>query len=224
MLPRHFGPDYEERAVLADGTPVRLRLVTPADLPILRAGFARLSAESRYARFLGPKDSLSEDELRYLTELDHETHLAIGAVRDDGDGEDGIPIGAGIARFIRLDEPPATAEAAIAVADELHGRGLGRLLFLRLCAAAQERGVVRFRCEVLASNTGMTALIRDVAPEHEIAADAGVLSIEMEVPEVPPTEPAGGSAPGGPLYRLFRAAAEGAVEWTGAVRRLWRRE
>jgi GNAT superfamily N-acetyltransferase len=223
MTARHFTADYVERAVLRDGTAVRLRLVTPEDKPLLLAGFQRMSPESRYARFLAPKDTLSEDELRYLTELDQERHFAIGAVTEDGDGR-GEPIGAGVARFIRLPEPPATAEAAIAVADEMHGRGLGKLLFLRLCAAAAERGIQRFRCEVLGSNTGMRGLIEDVAPEHRIEVGGGVMSIDMALPDVPPTEPAAGPAPQGPMYKLFRAAAENAVEWTGAVRRLWRRQ
>lgn len=221
--PRHFTADYVERAVLRDGTAVRLRLLTPEDKPLLLAGFQRMSPRSRYARFLAPKDTLSKDELRYLTELDQERHFALGAVAEDGDGR-GEPIGLGVARFIRLPEAPATAEAAIAVADELHGRGLGKLLFLRLCAAAAERGIQRFRCEVLGSNTGMRNLIEDVSPEHRIEVGGGVMSIDMALPDVAPTEPAAGPAPQGAMYRLFRAAAENAVEWTEAVRRLWRRE
>lgn len=223
---RHFTADYAERAVLGDGTAVRLRLVTPDDKPLLVAGFQRMSPASRYARFLGPKEALSPDELRYLTEIDQERHFALGAVTEDGDGDGdghGAPVGAGVARFIRLPEPPATAEAAIAVVDELHGRGLGKLLFLRLCAAAAERGVERFRCELLGSNTGMRALIEDISPAHRIEVGGGVLSIDMALPDVHPAEPAASPALQGPMYRLFRAAAENAVEWTGAVRRLWRR-
>jgi GNAT superfamily N-acetyltransferase len=216
---RHFTAGYTERAVLRDGTAVQLRLVVPEDKPLLLAGFHKLSPESRYARFLAPKDTLSEDELRYLTELDQERHLAIGAVVDE-DGE----VGAGVARFIRLPEPPATAEAAIAVLDEMHGRGLGKLLFMRLCAAARERGIERFRCEVLGSNTGMRSLIEAVSPERRIEVGGGVMSIEMALPDVHPDELVTGPAPQGPMYRLFRAAAENAVEWTAAVRRLWRRE
>jgi GNAT superfamily N-acetyltransferase len=220
---RHFSAGYVERAVLRDGTAVRLRLVVPGDKQLLLAGFQQLSPESRYARFLAPKDTLSDEELCYLTELDQEHHLAIGAIAEDGDGTD-APVGLGVARFIRLPEPPATAEAAIAVVDEMHGRGLGKLLFLRLCAAAAERDIRRFRCEVLGSNTEMRSLIEDVSPEHRIEVDGGVMSIEMALPDVHPAEPAAGPAPQGPMYRLFRAAAENAVDWTDAVRRLWRRQ
>lgn len=217
---RHFSVDYAERAVLRDGTAVRLRLVTPEDKPLLVAGFHRMSPQSRYARFLGPKGRLTEDDLRYLTELDQESHFAIGAVAET-DGGRGEVEGVGVARFVRLPEPPATAEAAIAVLDEMHGRGLGTLLFLRLCAAAAERGIERFRCEVLGSNTGMRNLIEDVAPEHRLEVSRGVLSIDMALPSVPPTAPAAGPPPAGSMYRLFRAVAGNAVEWTDAVRRFW---
>ena len=220
--PRHFTPDYTEQIALRDGTPVVLRLLTPADKPLLKTGFDKLSPQSRYARFLVPKAHLSEDELRYLTEIDQEHHFAIGAVREDRDGH-GAPVGVGIARFIRLPNLHATAEAAVAVADDTQGKGLGRVLFLRLCAAAAERGIERFRCEVLGSNTAMRALVEAIAPERSIEVGSGVMSIDMVLPNVTPTEPPHGPPPEGAMYRLFRAAAENAVEWTEAVRKLWRR-
>ena len=219
--PRFFSADWVEHATLLDGTPVRLRLIRPEDKDRLRAGFDRLSPESRYARFLAPKTSLSDDELRYLCEVDHEDHLAIAAARDDGPESEAV--GMGIARFIRLRERPTTAEAAIAVADEAQHRGLGKLLFLRLCAAAAERGIERFRCEVLGSNTGMAGLLAQISPDRTIEVGSGVMSIEMALPNVPPTQPPAGEPLQSPMYRLFRAAAENAVEWTGAVRNLWRR-
>jgi GNAT superfamily N-acetyltransferase len=211
---RHFGVDYSERATLRDGSEVSLRLLRPEDKLRLRAGFEQLSAESRYARFLSPKTTLSDEELRYLCEIDQESHFALGAERD---GE-----GLGIARFIRLSDEPTVAEAAITVADHAQGRGLGKLLFLRLCAAANERGIHRFRCEVLGTNHGMAALLATIAPERTIVVESGVMTIDLAVPAVSSDEPVT-TAPAGGMYKLFRAAAENTVEWTEAVRALWRR-
>jgi hypothetical protein len=196
---------------------VLLRLVTPADKELLRTAFESYSPESRYARFLSPKTKLTDDELRYLTEVDQETHFAIGAIRiSDGHG-------LGIARFIRLPDREATAEAAVAIADEAKGRGLGKLMFLRLCAAAAERGIERFHCELLASNTAMQSLIEQIAPDRTIEISNGVASIELVLPATIPNEPHTDAKPHGAMYRLFRAAAENAVEWTESVRKLWRR-
>lgn len=217
--PRHFDAAYTELARLRDGTEVELRLTRAEDKDLLRTGFERLSPRSRYARFLSPKTHLTHDELRYLTEVDQENHFAMGAVRHDPDG----PVGVGIARFIRLPGLHATAEAAIAVADEVHGRGLGRLLFVRLCAAAAERGIEHFRCEVLGSNNSMRGLIEEVSPDCKFEVGGGVMSIDMLLPDVTPTEPHDDTpAPAGPMYRLFRAAAQNMVEWGEAMRRLFR--
>jgi GNAT superfamily N-acetyltransferase len=215
---RHFTFDYLERTTLRDGTPIVVRLLRPDDKHLLREGFERLSPESRYARFFSPKQSLTEDELHYLCDIDQETHFAIGALRER---EDGTCEGLGIARFIKVGD--GAAEAAIAVADEMHGRGLGRLLFLRLCAAANERGITTFKCEVLGSNTSMKHLLDAIAPDHEVAVTQGVMSFDLTVPEILPTETITGPAPEGAMYRLFRATAEHAVDWTETIRKLWAR-
>jgi GNAT superfamily N-acetyltransferase len=218
--PRFFSQGYVEHAALKDGTQVVIRLIRPEDRELLRAGFDRLSPASRYARFLAPKAQLSEDELRYLCEVDQEDHVAIGAVRDDPHGP---PVGLGIARFIRLVDRPDIAEAAIAVADEVQHQGLGRLLLTRLVAAATERGIAQFRCEVLGTNAGMTALLGEISPDRSIELQGGVMSIEVVLPSVPPIQPPPGALLGSPIYRLLRAAAQNAIEWTEAVRKLWRR-
>jgi GNAT superfamily N-acetyltransferase len=190
MTARHFTLDYTEHAELSDGTPVLLRLLRPADKELLRAGFNQLSSESRYARFFAPKSSLSDAELHYLTDVDHEDHVAIGAASECDGGQTGL----GVARFIRFADRPETAEAAIAVADEAQQKGLGRLLLLRLVAAARERGIERFRFEVLSSNAGMATLIAEIAPERTVETEAGEQSIEVELPEVEPTQAPFGSA------------------------------
>ncbi len=223
FVERFFTADYVERVTLRDGTPVMLRLLAPEDKAILSAGFERLSAGSRYMRFLAPKSTLTSDDLRYLTEIDQENHFAIGAVREAGDGR-GNAIGAGIARFVRIAGEHAIAEAAIAVADDAQGRGLGKLLFLRLCAAAAERGIERFRCEVLGTNTQMAALIAAISAERTVATGGGVMSIELALPNVTPTAPPTCEPPASATYSLLRAAAANAIEWTEAVRRLWRRD
>ena len=188
-MKRFFTLDYVERATLRDGTQVVLRLLAPEDTELLRRGFDKLSPESRYARFLVPKARLTDDELQYLCAIDQETHFALGALRED-DGE-----GAGIARFIALAEP-GVAEAAIAVADDMQHKGLGRLLFTRLVEAAAERGITKFHCDVLCSNASMKSLLDEIAPSHVVDVGSGVMSLELALPDT------------GPAYRLLRAAAQ----------------
>jgi RimJ/RimL family protein N-acetyltransferase len=64
-----------------------------------------------------------------------------------------------VARYVRLNDDPDTAEAAIVVADELHGLGLGTLLADRLAAAAAVHGVRRFSAEMLGDNRAAQRLM-----------------------------------------------------------------
>ncbi len=171
----------EEVVTLSDGSQVRVRAVRPDDKALLLEGFEELSAESRYLRFLGAKPKLSDEELRYLTELDGNQHFALGAVRlrDDGSEE---PLG--IARFVVSKDNSEVAEAAIAVIDAMHGKGVGKLLLHRLANVAAHHGVMRFRCTVLADNAAMRGLLTGLDPgAHVTRAESGVAEIELLVPQ-----------------------------------------
>ena len=87
--------------MLRDGSAVLIRQVRSTDAPLLADGFDRLSAASRQMRFLGVKKQLSAAELRYLTDVDHHDHEALGAL-DLADGH-----GVGIARYVRDIRRPA---------------------------------------------------------------------------------------------------------------------
>lgn len=187
---RRFDSRYVEEAVLADGTRVRLRLLQPGDKELVRGGFAALSLRSRYRRFLTSKVRLSDQELSYLTELDHERHFALGAICVDAAGREQ---GVGIARFVRSADRPEIAEPAVVVIDRLHGRGLGRLLCERLAEAARERGVRAFRCEVLASNTPMRALIDSLSAHAQIEQHGEAATIEFALNAPAPAPPDAGA-------------------------------
>ena len=175
-----FGPLYAERVRLEDGTPVRLRLVHRGDRDKLAAGFAALSARSRYLRFLSDHSTLSENELTFLTEVDQVDHFCIGAALLDDDDHEGE--GIGVARFVRDPKRPESAEAAITVVDAWQRKGLGKLLLVRLVEAARERGVVSFRTTLLASNEPVRKLLRGLDPEVEIVGQGETVTCELAVP------------------------------------------
>lgn len=191
-----IGRDYTERLTLRDGSRVVLRPIRPEDKQAMVAAFERLSPLSRYRRFLGAKARLTAAELRYLTEIDLVDHVAIV-----GEGEQGQ--GLGVARLIR--QPGADwGEAAITVADDEQGKGLGRALLERLVLAARERGVTRFRFDVLGSNTPMLTLIRELTPSAVQTAEGPVVHVEVPLP-----------APGERDAELFRLLALSRTAGTG---------
>src|SRR5438270_4485798 len=64
-------------APVRDLDAVLIRPITPADAAGLREGFARLSLQSRRLRFLGAKPSLTDAEVAYFTNVDHDKHEAL---------------------------------------------------------------------------------------------------------------------------------------------------
>lgn len=156
-----YDQHYHEEVALRDGRTVTLRLVRPEDKQLLICGFEGLSDQSRYQRFLAVKNRLSEAELRYLTDVDGDTHFALGAVVDEGTG---VERGVGVARFVRFPGEENVAEPAITVVDEAQNLGLGGLLLQRLTEAAAERGVARFRAELLSGNKPIRHLLQKWFP------------------------------------------------------------
>ncbi len=209
--PAASAPRFHEQHVLPDGGLVTLRFIEPGDADELRRCFEQLSPRSRDQRFLGGNPRLTDAMLDYLTRVDGDKHVAIVAVRESLDLKS--ETGLGVARFVRLDDPPDVAEAAITVLDDAQGRGIGRLLMRALATLAAARGVRAFRGEVLAANAGMRHLLAEVdarvVPVGDGAAevDAARVTLAFDVP-VPPFGDALEQLPAHPLRRLLRAAAE----------------
>ena len=158
-----------QRVVLRDGSAVLIRPVRPADAPLVAQGFARLSLKSRQQRFLTPKQELSPAELRYLTDIDHHDHEALGAVsRADGRG-------VGIARYVRRAE-----EIAVTVVDDWQGRGLGAELLARLSDRARREGICRFTALVAAENDAVRGLLRSASADL-VRRDSSDLEYEIRL-------------------------------------------
>jgi RimJ/RimL family protein N-acetyltransferase len=154
LLPR--SAPAGDRVKLRDGSQVLIRPVHRTDAPLLADGFDRLSATSRWMRFLTAKKELSPAELRYLTDLDHHDHEALGAL-DHRDGR-----GVGIARFIRDAGDPHAADLAVTIVDDWQGRGLGTELLARLSDRARQEGIHRFTALVAVDNVAMAGLLRNM--------------------------------------------------------------
>lgn len=165
-------------ATLEDGRPLLFRLIRPDDKDILLAGFQRLSDHSRYERFFTHLESLSAEQLRYLTEVDHQNHSAWIAVAEN----ELSPVGAGVGRWVRLKDDPECAEVAVTVVDDFQRRGLGRTLLYLCATSALEHGISAFRAWVLGSNHATLTMLERIGANRG-RWEAGVFEVTVPLPE-----------------------------------------
>lgn len=172
--------DYRAESATRDGEPFRIRAIRPGDKERLREAFHSLSRESVYFRFFEIKSKLSEAELRYLTEVDFESHVGLVAVFGPPEDE----TGAGIARYVV--EPgsnPVRAEAAFAVLDVHQGRGIGTQLLYHLADVARGAGVQVFTGEVLGENLKMMEVFFHSGFDVHRNVESGVIHVEFSIEE-----------------------------------------
>ncbi|MFC4589366.1 bifunctional acetate--CoA ligase family protein/GNAT family N-acetyltransferase [Sphaerisporangium corydalis] len=169
-------PDYpahwEADVVLADGGTAHLRPIRPDDAGILRAFYSRLSDQSIYFRFFGPRPRLSDREVRWFTTVDYVNRVALIATL-------GTEMMA-VVRFDRMDQQDS-AEVAFLVEDAHQGRGVASVLMEHLRAAARERGIKRFIADVLPSNNRMMAFFRQAGYTAQSEFEDGVVRMTLDL-------------------------------------------
>lgn len=164
------------RITLADGAEILIRPIGPDDKERVREGFQRLSPESRYRRFLTAAAHLSDEDLAFLTEVDHHRHEALIAI-DVATGQ-----GLGVARYVRVAGQRDTADVAVAVVDDWHGRGVGGALMRELSGRALEEGIRRYTALVAADNRRVVDLLARLGAVRRASADASTIEFEIPVP------------------------------------------
>jgi GNAT superfamily N-acetyltransferase len=200
----------EAREIELDGgEQVLLRQLTPDDKELVRGAFARLSKESRWRRFMSDADELTEEDLAYLTDVDHRRHEAIAGI----DPESGEMLGVG--RWVRKPGKRDVAELAVAVIDDWQGLGLGTGLVAVLNDRARAEGIRRYEAVVSVDNVHVIeALERHGATRREPGAEPETVEFVADVP---------GEGVGAGLAAGLRAAAAGQLRLAG-VAAGWLRE
>ena len=178
---------------LRDGSKVLIRPIRADDKEALTKGLERLSSESRYRRFLRPVTSLSDRELKYLTEIDYTSHFAWVAFNPEDPGD-----GWGVARYVRDPKDPEVAEAAVAVVDDHQHKGVGAYLLQFLTASAIANGIHTFRGWVLGDNVEILRPLERIGASRK--PDHGVLRIEVALSD---------DFEGSPIEEALRAVARG---------------
>lgn len=169
-------PTSRGEIVTREGVVLRVRPISDADREALRDAFEKLSAESRYRRFLTPVQRLSAAQVDAFTRVDHDCQEALVALDPEGEI-------VGVARFVRVAADSDTAEVAVTIADEWQHCGIGTALLHRLAERAEDLGIERFVATCLMANNDMLQLLRDVGISFtRTGASCGAIEVEVELP------------------------------------------
>ncbi len=193
-------PRYDVHAVLRDGGSVRIRAIRLDDRDRIDGLFERMSSESLYMRFFGPRRRLSRSELDRFVAADFRDEAALVATLTEGEHEKII----GICRYASVPWPPGgaernpgsgadaprRAEIAFLVEDAHQGRGIGTLLMEHLVPIARSNGITKFEAEVLGENNRMLDLFAGSGFAIERSYESGVIHVSFPTEETPQVEEA----------------------------------
>jgi RimJ/RimL family protein N-acetyltransferase len=197
-------------AQLRDGSTITIRPIEPGDAARLREVWQGMSELSRRRRFLAPSNGeVSDEDMRYLVEVDHRRHEALLALDPDGRA-------VAVARYVRTPGDRDTAEVAVVVADEWHHRGVATALLDRLSTRARENGIRRYTAIVSEGNDIVLRALEGAGAERTGASD-GEIEFVVDVPV---------EGIGERLASLLRSAASSPRDFLSfglAQLRLWER-
>ena len=148
---------YEKKVVTRTGIEFFMRPIKPEDAPLLLDMHNHLSPRTKYYRFFSPLNELPEELLIKFTQVDYKKDMALIALESD---EPGAVILAA-ARFITRPDC-GDAEFAVVSRDEWQGKGIGRVLLENLILSAKEKEIECMCGYVLAENTHMLSLARNL--------------------------------------------------------------
>jgi acetyltransferase len=180
---RPYPAELETEIAIRDGQRLRLRPIRPQDEPKLIEMGRRCTPEDIRMRFFGAMRSLPHGLAARLSQIDYDREMAFLAIEPaTHDAPEAI---AGVVRLY-ADPDNVSAEYAILVRSDFHGRGLGHALMQAMLAYARARGLKTVFGEVLAENrrmlevaqamgghvVGRTSIERSVRVEFDLQAPA----------------------------------------------------
>ena len=168
--------DYYQKVDLRNHQPAVIRAITLNDKTLLKEGFERTSEQSVYNRFLGKKGELTNDDLRYLTEIELQNHVAIVVCVT----EQGRELLIGVGRYLVFSDA-SVAEIAFSVDDKHQNIGVGTLLFQHLVKIAKTQEIRKLRGEMWIENTKILEIFRQSGFDLNMEVKAGVASVEFSI-------------------------------------------
>ena len=164
--------------ILRTGHSLKLRPIRPEDKQKLKDFFYRLSPRTRYLRFQYAKEHITDEELKYFTEVTPPARYAYVAAIGEAKREHIVAV----ARWDQLADKK-TAEVAFTVQDNIQLHGIGTLLLEELAKAALGYNITVFRAQVLDENTRMLEVFDESGFRFKKTFTEGVFHYVMDLKE-----------------------------------------
>src|SRR5215469_862572 len=152
---RPYPKEWERRTELRDGTKVFVRPLRPEDEPLYGPFLAAVTQQDLRLRFFAPVKEFGHTFVARFTQIDYARAMAFIAIEESSGNMLGV---------VRLhaDANYERGEYAILMRSDLKGRGLGYLLMQMIIEYARAEGLKIIEGQVLAENTAMLAMCREL--------------------------------------------------------------
>ncbi len=175
---RPYPRQYEGRWSAADGTGFIIRPIRPDDETLLRRFHETLSESSvyrRYAHVVRLDQRISHSHLIRSCFIDYDRETALVALPESGG-----PAIVAVGRLIKSHEGDE-AEFALVVTDSVQRHGLGRELLRRLIDVGRAEGVGRIVGHILADNSAMLHVCKELGFTTTFEADASMVDAYIDL-------------------------------------------
>jgi acetyltransferase len=172
---RPYPSEWERHIVLGEGWRVFVRPIRPEDEELVRGFLEHVTMNDLRLRFFAPIKDFGHAFVARLTQIDYARAMAFVAL-DEATHE--------LLGGVRLhaDANYETAEYAVLLRSDLKGRGLGWQLMQLIIEYAKSEGIRRIEGQVLAENTVMLQMCRDLG--FSVGFDPGGADIMKVVLEL----------------------------------------
>jgi acetyltransferase len=169
---RPYPVEWERIDRLEDGPCFTLRPIRPDDEPMYEVFFSHIASGDLRMRFFTAAPDRSFRFFARMTQIDYAREMAFVAATSDAM--------LGVARLI-ADPDYSKAEFAVIVRSDLKGKGLGFKLMQHLLAYARAEGLDELHGEVLAENTTMLRMCRELGFSADLAPHANLFHVSLRL-------------------------------------------
>lgn len=173
-----YPKELEQTVTSRDGDEFLIRPIMPEDEPSLHKSFAQLTSEEIYLRFFTPLKTLSHMMAARFTQLDYDRDMALVLSKE------GIPGKAPIYGVVRLSSEPdgERAEFAIIIGNIMAGKGLGKILMLKIIDYARQMRIKEVTGDVLRTNEAMLGLCQKLGfTQCAVPGDGTIFHVSLMV-------------------------------------------